>query len=95
MDKILFTSGPEYDKRKEINDKIVRMFFTEPTDRKFGLMCTGSGDPFASKIYRDMLSNIDGKKFPNLLERVGVISRTYFDYLIYLTKFSNYLKNKN
>lgn len=67
MDKILFTSGPEYDKRKEINDKIVRMFFTEPTDRKFGLMCTGSGDPFASKIYRDMLSNIDGKKFPNLL----------------------------
>ena len=42
------------------------MFLTEPTDRKFGIFVTGSGDPFASKIFRDMLYNIDGSKFPNL-----------------------------
>ena len=67
VNKILYTSGPEYDRRKAVNDKIVEMFLTEPTDRKFGIFVTGSGDPFASKIFRDMLYNIDGAKFPNLM----------------------------
>lgn len=66
VDKILFTSGPMYDKRKAINDKIFDMLFGEPTDRKFSIFVTGSGDPFASKIYREMLWKIDGEKFPNL-----------------------------
>ena len=66
VDKILFTEGPLYERRKKINDRIVEFFLTEPTDRTFSIHVTGSGDPFASKIYREMLWNIDGQKFPNL-----------------------------
>ena len=64
--KLLYTSGPLYDKRKAINDKMIEMFLTTPTDRHFGIFVTGSGDPWASKIYRDMLYNLNGKDFPNL-----------------------------
>ena len=66
VNKLLFTSGPEYERRKKVNDKIIEMFLTEPTDREFEIFVTGSGDPFASKIYRDMLYNLDGVDFPNL-----------------------------
>lgn len=66
VDKILFTEGSMYDRRKQINDKIFDMLFSEPTDRSFSIFVTGSGDPFASKIYREMLWKIDGKDFPNL-----------------------------
>ena len=64
--KILLTKGPMYEFRKQVNDKVVEAFLTKPTDRNFNIYVTGSGDPFASKIYRDMLYNIDGTKFPNL-----------------------------
>tara|TARA_B100001778_G_scaffold332742_1_gene339702 strand:- start:2050 stop:3243 length:1194 start_codon:yes stop_codon:yes gene_type:complete len=64
--KLLYTEGPMYDKRKAINDRIVEAFLTTPTDRKFGIFVTGSGDPWASKIFRDMLYNINGEDFPNL-----------------------------
>jgi len=64
--KLLYTEGPLYDKRKQINDKLVEAFLTTPTDRNFGIFVTGSGDPWASKIYRDMLYNINGSDFPNL-----------------------------
>ena len=64
--KLLYTEGPVYEQRKRVNDKIVEAFFSKPTDRKFGIFVTGSGDPWASKIFRDMLYGIDGKDFPNL-----------------------------
>lgn len=67
VDKLLFTEGPLYEKRKKINDRMVEFFLTEPTDRHFSIHVTGSGDPFASKIYREMLWNINGEDFPNLL----------------------------
>jgi len=66
VDKLLFTEGPLYERRKEVNDKIYEMLFSKPTDRHFSIHVTGSGDPFASKIYREMLQKIDGKDFPNL-----------------------------
>ena len=66
VDKLLFTEGPLYDRRKIVNDKLVDMLFTSPTDRFFSIHVTGSGDPFASKIYREMLQEIDGELFPNL-----------------------------
>ena len=66
VDKLLYTEGPLYDRRKEVNDKIYAMLFNEPTDRNFSIHVTGSGDPFASKIYREMLQKIDGSLFPNL-----------------------------
>lgn len=59
-------SGKEYEKSKILNDKLVDYFLTKPTERRFTIGVTGSGDPFGSKIFRDMLIGIDGKKFPNL-----------------------------
>lgn len=66
VSKILFTEGSDYDRRKKINDRVVEAFLSEPTDRKFQINVTGSGDPFASKIFREMLVNINGADFPNL-----------------------------
>jgi len=59
-------SGKEYEKSKQLNDKLVEYFLTIPTKRKFTISVTGSGDPFGSKIFRDMLIGINGKDFPNL-----------------------------
>jgi len=66
VDKILFTQGPLYERRKLVNDKLYNMLFNVPTNRFFSIHVTGSGDPFASKIYREMLQKIDGSLFPNL-----------------------------
>jgi radical SAM protein with 4Fe4S-binding SPASM domain len=66
VEKILNTSGPAYEASKLLNDKITDAYFTGPTDKYFSFFVTGSGDPFASKIYRDMLTSIDGKDYPNL-----------------------------
>jgi len=66
VDKLMFTEGPLYERRKEVNDKIYNMLFSEPSNRHFSIHVTGSGDPFASKIYREMLQKIDGHLFPNL-----------------------------
>lgn len=66
VDKILYTEGPLYNRRKAVNDKLYEMLFSTPTDRKFNIHVTGSGDPFASRIYREMLQKINGDDFPNL-----------------------------
>ena len=64
--KIDYKSGIKFNRAKELNDKIVEAFLTKPTNREFSINCAGSGDPFASKIYRNMLYNINGNDFPNL-----------------------------
>ena len=81
----------EYNKQKLINDKICNIFFSKPTDRTFEINVTGSGDPFASIIYREMLTELNGKDFPNLKvnlntngvmfthQRLGII---YIKYII-------------
>ena len=66
VDKLLFTEGPLYERRKQVNDKMCEMLFGQPTDRQFSIHVTGSGDPFASRIYREMLQSINGDDFPNL-----------------------------
>jgi len=66
VDKLLFTEGPLYERRKHVNDKMYDMLFGQPTDRQFSIHVTGSGDPFASRIYREMLQRINGADFPNL-----------------------------
>lgn len=65
-DKILLTEGPEYDEKKSFHDQLVQEYFSAPTDRRVAIKVTGSGDPFASKIYRDFLFSLNGKDFPNL-----------------------------
>lgn len=65
--KIMYTEdSPEYQQRKKLNQKIVDVFLSKPSTQPLEIIVTGSGDPFASKIYREMLQNIDGDILPNL-----------------------------
>ena len=64
--KILHTSGPLYENRKKMQAQIIEDLFITPHDRNCTVNITGSGDPFGSKLYREMLFNIDGKIFPRL-----------------------------
>ena len=62
----MYTSGPEYEKRKHIQDQIIQDVFEKPHNRNCTVNITGSGDPFGSKLFRELLFSIDGKNFPKL-----------------------------
>ncbi|UTW59599.1 SPASM domain-containing protein [Kordiimonas sp. SCSIO 12603] len=66
VNKILLTEGPEFDEKQYFHNQLVEEYFSEPSDHKFSIKVTGSGDPFASKIYREFLSDLDGADYPNL-----------------------------
>src|SRR5690606_10952463 len=57
--RILHTKGKDYEKRRHLQDLINSQFFSRPTDRPFRVNITGSGDPFASTVFRDFLFNLD------------------------------------
>ncbi len=67
IEKLILRTGPEFDARQEIQNKVVDGFISEPSDKAFTINVTGSGDPFASKIFRDFLFDLDGADFPNML----------------------------
>lgn len=74
--RIQFNDGPGYDARKRLQDRIVAAFFTAPTEQPFIVNVTGSGDPFASRIFRDFLFDLDKAKFPRMqvnLQTNGVL----------------------
>lgn len=64
--RIQFNDGPEYEQRLALQQKLEAAFFTEPTGRSFMVSVTGSGDPFASRVFRDFLFRLDASKFPGL-----------------------------
>ncbi len=67
VNKIMYPEdSEEYQRRLIVNQKIVDIFLSNPSTRPLEIIVTGSGDPFASKIYRTMLQNIDGSILPNL-----------------------------
>ena len=66
VNKISYIKGKEYEQRLEIQNQIIKEVFDEPHDRNCTVNITGSGDPFGSKLFRDLLFNIDGKKFPRV-----------------------------
>lgn len=70
------TKGPEFDRRKRLQDKLTRALFSAPSTRPFTVNVTGSGDPFASRMFREFLFELDGGAFPNLkvnLQTNGVL----------------------
>lgn len=74
--RIQFNDGPGYETRKKLQDRLVESFFTEPTEQPFVVNVTGSGDPFASRIFRDFLFELDRAKFPHMqvnLQTNGVL----------------------
>ena len=64
--RLNFTSGPAYEMRKKMQDRLTKAFFSEPSDEPFTVNVTGSGDPFASRVFREFLYELDAKDFPNL-----------------------------
>jgi pyruvate-formate lyase-activating enzyme len=62
--RIQFSSGPAFEGRKRLQEKIEASFFTEPSDEPFVVSVTGSGDPFASRLFSDFLARLDGDNFP-------------------------------
>lgn len=74
--RIQFNDGPGYEARKRLQDRLVETFFTRPSDQPFVVNVTGSGDPFASRIFRDFLFDLDKAKFPRIkvnLQTNGVL----------------------
>jgi len=65
-EKIMNVSGPDYLINSKITHQVLDMCLL---DLEY-LFITGSGDPFASKIYRDLLQKIDGSSFPKLKIRL-------------------------
>jgi hypothetical protein len=65
--KIYDTSGPEYERKKELHKKIINFIFDKPHDKEIVLEITGSGDPFGSKIFRDFLTTFDPTPWPNVI----------------------------
>lgn len=66
VNKIYLTSGPQYERKLTIQQKIINEIFGEPHKNYCKVNVTGSGDPFGSKIFREFLFNIDGEKYPNV-----------------------------
>ena len=74
--RIQFNDGPGYEARKRMQDRLVESFFSAPTEQPFIVNVTGSGDPFASRIFRDFLFELDKAKFPRMqvdLQTNGVL----------------------
>lgn len=76
VERINFPHGKEYEKRRHLQDKVTRALFSAPSERHFTVNVTGSGDPFASRVFREFLYTLDGRDFPNLrinLQTNGVL----------------------
>ncbi len=76
QERINHVDGEGLAKARELQDRIVQDLLSRPTDRHFRINVTGSGDPFASRVYRDFLFGLDGEDFPNLrisLQTNGVL----------------------
>jgi sulfatase maturation enzyme AslB (radical SAM superfamily) len=75
-EKINYVRGEDYDRAKELQDKLVATYLSEPSEQAFTLSITGSGDPFGSRVFREFLCDFDGAKFPNMkinLQTNGVL----------------------
>lgn len=65
--KIMTAKGSEAHKKiEEITTKIDESFIRPISDETVVLNITGSGDPFASNVYRTYLENLDGENLPHL-----------------------------
>jgi sulfatase maturation enzyme AslB (radical SAM superfamily) len=74
--RINYPSGKEYEKRQHLQDLLEQQLFATPSERHFAVSVTGSGDPFASAVFRKFLYQLDGRDFPNLaisLQTNGVL----------------------
>ena len=75
-ERINYRDGTEYEEISSIQHQLLDPLLDASTERDFTISVTGSGDPFASRTYRDLLYSLDGSRFPNLkfsLQTNGVL----------------------
>ncbi len=65
-ERIQLFRGEQYELSRRIQQKVVEHVFAEPHDEYVHVSITGSGDPFGSKLFRELLLSVDGSKFPNV-----------------------------
>jgi MoaA/NifB/PqqE/SkfB family radical SAM enzyme len=74
--RINHTDGDTLAQLRALQNEIKRAMFARPSARYFHVNVTGSGDPFASRIFREFLFELNGGDFPNLrinLQTNGVL----------------------
>ncbi len=75
-ERIQVTEGRAYERMAELQERFLGAWLETPNNRDFTLSITGSGDPFASRVYRELLYGLDGRDFPNMkiaLQTNGVL----------------------
>ncbi|MCP4048645.1 MAG: radical SAM protein [Gammaproteobacteria bacterium] len=75
-ERINHSSGPEYQSRLDLQNRLLKPYLEGPRDQAFTLSITGSGDAFASKVFRKQLFTLDGRRYPNMqinLQTNGVL----------------------
>lgn len=77
-DFIFVNEGPEYERRIRIVDHAVKLIQKHDQWIKFSL--SGDGDPFASLIYRDLLSKLDvkGKQVEIEIITNGILAKAHW-----------------
>jgi len=63
---IRWTAGPEFEKRQRIQHVLTKWLFGYPHSEHVRVNITGSGDPFSSRLFFDLLTTLDGRDFPNV-----------------------------
>jgi len=75
-ERINFREGGHFEEIANIQDQFLAAWLASPNERDFTLSITGSGDPFASRVYRELLYGLDGSLYPNMkiaLQTNGVL----------------------
>lgn len=75
---IFLSEGPEFDKRMQIVEHLVKLIEQHTHRVKFSL--SGDGDPFASLIYRHLLSKLDVTGKPVEIEIItnGILAKAHW-----------------
>lgn len=75
-ERIQVTEGRAFERLADIQARFLDAWLHVPNERDFTLSITGSGDPFASRVYRELLYGLDGRDYPNMkiaLQTNGVL----------------------
>ncbi len=75
-ERINITDGKPFDRIADIQARFLADWLAAPNDADFTISITGSGDPFASRAYRELLYTLDGNAYPNMkiaLQTNGVL----------------------
>jgi sulfatase maturation enzyme AslB (radical SAM superfamily) len=75
-ERINFREGSNFEEMANIQKRFLATWLESPNDEDFTLSITGSGDPFASRVYRELLYGLDGSLYPNMkiaLQTNGVL----------------------